>query len=108
MNAMTDIPAEIGHTIIACIIYFAATSVLINNLMNAFAKKSRREETDHVALSTIFPYAVAFAMPLLTSLRALQRTGGSQHRSRGLMVIGVCEFDHDGSPLSGTGRAQSG
>ena len=39
MNAMTDIPAEIGDTIIACIIYFAATSVLINNLMNAFAKK---------------------------------------------------------------------
>ena len=33
MNAMTDIPPEIGDTIIACIIYFAATSVLINNLI---------------------------------------------------------------------------
>jgi ABC-type uncharacterized transport system permease subunit len=34
MNAMTDIPSEIGDTIIACIIYFAATSVLIRNLID--------------------------------------------------------------------------
>ena len=34
MNAMTDIPPEIGDTIIACIIYFAATSVLIRNLID--------------------------------------------------------------------------
>ena len=33
MNAMTDIPPEIGDTIIASIIYFAATSVLIRNLI---------------------------------------------------------------------------
>ena len=34
MSAMTDIPPEIGDTIIACIIYFAATSVLIRNLID--------------------------------------------------------------------------
>ena len=33
MNAMTDIPPEIGDTIIAAIIYFAATSVLIRKLI---------------------------------------------------------------------------
>jgi simple sugar transport system permease protein len=30
---MTDVPPEIGDTIIASIIYFAATSVLIRNLI---------------------------------------------------------------------------
>ncbi|WP_037571205.1 ABC transporter permease [Spirochaeta cellobiosiphila] len=39
MNAMTDIPPEIGDTIIAIIIYFAATSVLIERLINRFAKR---------------------------------------------------------------------
>ena len=36
MNAMTDIPPEIGDTIIASIIYFAATSVLFRNLIERF------------------------------------------------------------------------
>lgn len=39
MNAMTDIPPEIGDTIIACIIYFAATSVLIRNLIERAARR---------------------------------------------------------------------
>jgi general nucleoside transport system permease protein len=34
MNAMTDIPPEIANTIIAIIIYFAATSVLFHRLLN--------------------------------------------------------------------------
>ncbi len=39
MNAMTDIPPEIGDTIIACIIYFAATSVLIRNLIDGARRR---------------------------------------------------------------------
>ena len=39
MNAMTDIPPEIGDTIIACIIYFAATSVLIRNLIDRASRR---------------------------------------------------------------------
>ncbi|MFD2443584.1 ABC transporter permease [Bacillus sp. CGMCC 1.16607] len=41
MNAMTDIPPEIANTIIAIIIYFAATSVLIERLIS----KSRKRKT---------------------------------------------------------------
>lgn len=44
MNAMTDIPAEIGDTIIACIIYFAATSVLIQTLMDKVTKRHQKGE----------------------------------------------------------------
>ena len=39
MNAMTDIPPEIGDTIIACIIYFAATSVLIHQWLERAARR---------------------------------------------------------------------
>jgi simple sugar transport system permease protein len=39
MNAMTEIPPEIGDTIIATIIYFAATSVLIENGLNALQRR---------------------------------------------------------------------
>ncbi len=42
MNAMIQIPPEIADTIIASIIYFAATSILIENLLNRF-KRRRRE-----------------------------------------------------------------
>jgi len=41
MNAMTRIPSEIGDTIIASIIYFAATSVLIQNLFERSKSKNR-------------------------------------------------------------------
>jgi simple sugar transport system permease protein len=40
MNAMTEIPPELANTIIAIIIYFAATSVLIERMLNKFKKKS--------------------------------------------------------------------
>lgn len=40
MNAMTEIPPEIADTIIAIIIYFAATSILIDRLYQKY--KSRR------------------------------------------------------------------
>ena len=39
MSAMTDIPPEIGDTIIASIIYFAATSVLIRRLIDRAARR---------------------------------------------------------------------
>jgi len=39
MNAMTKIPPEIGDTIIATIIYFAATSVLIERWFDKLAKR---------------------------------------------------------------------
>ncbi|WP_077617879.1 ABC transporter permease [Bacillus sinesaloumensis] len=39
MNAMTEIPPEIANTIIAIIIYFAATSILMERLLNKFKKR---------------------------------------------------------------------
>lgn len=42
MNAMTKIPPEIGDTIIAVIIYFAATSVLFTRVYDKLAEKLRR------------------------------------------------------------------
>lgn len=42
MNAMTEIPPELANTIIAIIIYFAATSILIHRLMDKL--KKRRSE----------------------------------------------------------------
>ncbi len=42
MNAMTNIPSEIGDTIIACIIYFAATSVLIRNFFDGTLFRSKK------------------------------------------------------------------
>lgn len=38
MNAMTDVPPEIADTIIATIIYFAATSILVERLLDKFLK----------------------------------------------------------------------
>jgi simple sugar transport system permease protein len=43
MNAMTAIPPEIGDTIIATIIYFAATGVLFTRLWDRLASKFRKE-----------------------------------------------------------------
>jgi simple sugar transport system permease protein len=42
MNAMTEIPPELANTIIAIIIYFAATSVLIHRLMNKSEKRRKQ------------------------------------------------------------------
>ncbi|WLR53375.1 hypothetical protein LC048_12555 [Mesobacillus subterraneus] len=45
MNAMTEIPPELANTIIAIIIYFAATSVMIERLLNKFkTRKSNKED----------------------------------------------------------------
>lgn len=41
MNASTNIPPEVGDTIIAVIIYFAAVSILIERLLNFFAEKRK-------------------------------------------------------------------
>ena len=43
MSAMTSIPPEIADTIIATIIYFAATSILIEKLWDRFRRKGGRE-----------------------------------------------------------------
>lgn len=43
MNAMTNIPPEIGDTIIATIIYFAATSVLFVKLYDFLRRKLKKE-----------------------------------------------------------------
>lgn len=42
MNAMTEIPPEIGDTIIATIIYFAATNVLIDRFLDKIQKVFKR------------------------------------------------------------------
>jgi general nucleoside transport system permease protein len=44
MNAMTDIPPELANTIIAIIIYFAATSVLINRFIGKVMKRGTVKE----------------------------------------------------------------
>ena len=41
MNAMTDIPPEIADSIIAIIIYFAATSVLMDRMISWFIARRR-------------------------------------------------------------------
>ncbi len=46
MNAMTKIPPEIGDTIIATIIYFAATSVLIERWFDALGKRFARQREE--------------------------------------------------------------
>lgn len=65
MSAMTDIPPEIGDTIIACIIYFAATSVLIRNFINSVKRRIANRSNDmwHTIVN-IFPYAIALAVPI--------------------------------------------
>jgi simple sugar transport system permease protein len=42
MSAMTEIPPEIGDTIIATIIYFAATGVLFTRLWDSLRNRLRR------------------------------------------------------------------
>ncbi|EGO63615.1 ABC transporter permease [Acetonema longum] len=44
MNAMTSIPPEIADTIIATIIYFAATSVLLEKFLSRLWRKQQSEE----------------------------------------------------------------
>ncbi|WP_043933295.1 ABC transporter permease [Bacillus sp. EB01] len=44
MNAMTEIPPELANTIIAIIIYFAATSILIERLVNKFMKSKNNKK----------------------------------------------------------------
>ena len=44
MNAMTSIPPEIGDTIIATIIYFAATSILIERAIKTIRKKLKGDK----------------------------------------------------------------
>ncbi|WP_159888247.1 ABC transporter permease [Paenibacillus puerhi] len=44
MNAMTEIPPEIADSIIAIIIYFAATSVLMDRLIRWFIARRRKSE----------------------------------------------------------------
>lgn len=43
MNAMTKVPPEIGDTIIAIIIYFAATGVLFTRLWESLTRKRNKE-----------------------------------------------------------------
>ncbi len=51
MSAMTAIPPEIANSIIAIIIYFAATSVLIERLLRKFSNKKKNQEQGNVANS---------------------------------------------------------
>lgn len=44
MNAMTEIPPELANTIIAIIIYFAATSILIERFLRRFWKPASKEQ----------------------------------------------------------------
>lgn len=46
MNAMTDIPPEIADSIVAIIIYFAATSVLMDRLIRWMLAKRKSKEVD--------------------------------------------------------------
>ncbi|PLR94782.1 ABC transporter permease [Bacillus sp. T33-2] len=44
MNAMTEIPPELANTIIAIIIYFAATSIIIERLIRRFWKPASKKK----------------------------------------------------------------
>ncbi|MBE6022122.1 MAG: ABC transporter permease [Cellulosilyticum sp.] len=44
MSVMTDIPPEIADTIIATIIYFAATSILVERVLDKIASKKAQEK----------------------------------------------------------------
>ena len=44
MSAMTDIPPEIADTIMATIIYFAATSIVIERIMNKIKLKKKQKK----------------------------------------------------------------
>ena len=49
MNAMTDVPPEIADTIIATIIYFAATSILVERFLDKFSKvRKEKSAQNHV------------------------------------------------------------
>jgi simple sugar transport system permease protein len=39
MNAMTQIPPQIGDTIIAIVLYFAATSVMIERMLDGIKRR---------------------------------------------------------------------
>lgn len=41
MSAMTGIPPEIADTIISIIIYFAATSVIVDKVLDNFSRKRK-------------------------------------------------------------------
>ncbi len=83
MNAMTSIPPEIADTIMATIIYFSATSVIMERVLNKFQKRKKdklnkntnQETTKERVVSKImwetiqqiFPYAIAFTIPLFNN-----------------------------------------
>lgn len=48
MNAMTNIPPEIANTIIATIIYFAATSVLVERFLASRKEKSKNKKESKI------------------------------------------------------------
>ncbi|MGL5617382.1 MAG: ABC transporter permease [Sarcina sp.] len=48
MSVMTTIPPEIAETIIAIIIYFAATSIVVENLMDKYNLKRKQKKTSDV------------------------------------------------------------
>ncbi|MBN2509264.1 MAG: ABC transporter permease [Spirochaetales bacterium] len=54
MNAMTNVPPQIGDTIIATIIYFAATSVFIERGIDTLSKKLK---TEGMSLKNLLPRA---------------------------------------------------
>lgn len=45
MSVMTSVPPEIADTIIATIIYFAATSVLVERMLDKFSNKNKKKDT---------------------------------------------------------------
>lgn len=47
MSAMTDIPPQIANTIIAIIIYFTATSLLIQRIWTNIIRKKEQKKTDN-------------------------------------------------------------
>ncbi|MGG5462183.1 ABC transporter permease [Clostridium sp. B9] len=47
MNAMTSIPPEIADTIMATIIYFAATSVIMERVFNKIKKREKKIKKEH-------------------------------------------------------------
>lgn len=58
MSVMTDVPPEIADTIIATIIYFAATSILVERVLDKMASKRHHEKVTSFTDNSLMDTAV--------------------------------------------------
>lgn len=74
MSAMTKIPPEIADTIIATIIYFAATSILVENVLNRFIQKNKKDVSTSETSTDASTSVQSVVAPVSTSENATPAT----------------------------------